>query len=122
MNIKKFQSGLPISASILLLINFILIFLICLIKGQLSITSYIIGMFYAAIANIVIGALALYGSFQSRGTNQLINAHLYYKKTSDEMFKEEMRNRYKAVSFTTVLVVTGLIILMIYMVLKRLYP
>lgn len=113
MKTESRQLSLPIFIPVLLIINFAVLLLLCLIKGQLQVSVFFSYMYYAAFVNIGAGTACLMGSMQSRQDNLGVNYNVYPRKASDEMLSEQRKNWSKSLAFTIGLVSVGAILLML---------
>ncbi|MCM0650248.1 hypothetical protein NBE98_17930 [Clostridium swellfunianum] len=113
MKTESRQLSLSIFIPVLLLINFVILLLLCFIKGQLQVSVFFSYMYYASFVNIGAGTACLMGSMQSRQDNLGVNYNVYPRKTSDEMLSEQRNNWSKSLTFTIGLVSVGTVLLIL---------
>lgn len=92
----------------MLLLNLILILVICLVKKDLSIMACFHYMFYVGLINVILGFLVKLGSRETKASNEMLNYFLTYKKTSEELFKENIKDKNKSTYFMLILEVIGI--------------
>lgn len=92
----------------ILLLNLLLILLTCLIRKDLSIMTYFHYMFYVGLINVILGFLVKLGSRETKASNEMLNYFLTYKKTSEELFNENIKDKNKSTYFMLILEVIGI--------------
>jgi hypothetical protein len=92
----------------MLLLNLLIILVICLISKDLSIIAYFHYMFYVGLINVILGFLVKLGNRETKASNEMLNYFLTYRKTSEELFNENIKDTNKSTYFMLILEVIGI--------------
>lgn len=79
----------------MLIFNLLLILVICIIRKDLNLVTYFYYMFYVGLINVILGFLVKLGNRETKAANEMLNYFLTYRKTSEELFNENIKDTNK---------------------------
>lgn len=97
----------------LLILNLLIILLICILRKNLNLVSYFHYGFYVGVINVILGFLVKLGNRDTKASNEVLNHSLTYKKTAEELFKENIKSANQSTSFMLTFEIVGLALVIV---------
>jgi hypothetical protein len=103
----------------ILIFNLLLILAICIIREDLNLVAYFHYMFYVGLINVILGFLVKVGSRETKAYNVIINYSLPYRKTSEEVITENIKDANKSTYFMLIFEIIGMSLVIISNVISK---
>lgn len=104
---------------VMLIINLLIVLVTCIIRKDLSLVSYLHYTFYVGLVNVILGFLVKLGSRENKAFNEVLNHSLTYRKTSEELFKENIINTNKSTYCMLIFEAIGIILVISSSVISK---
>lgn len=76
-------------------------------------------MFYIGLINVILGFLVKLGSRETKASNEMLNYFLTYKKTSEELFSENIKDTNKSTYFILIFEIIGIFLVITSNVMSK---
>ena len=103
----------------MLIFNLLLILVICIIRKDLNLEAYFHYTFYVGLINVILGFLVKLGSRETKAYNVIINYSLAYRKTSEEVINENIKDTNKGTYFMLIFEIIGIYLVIISNVISK---